>query len=75
VCGALLQGWLAEQLGVRQSRAATGALALLATAAVGIALLRARHGTDPLEHDPVEHHPVEHDPLARPAHLRGTLTR
>jgi MFS family permease len=69
-CGALLQGWLAEQLGVRQGLAATGALALLATAAVGIALLRTRHGTDPLGHDP-----MEPDPLARPAHQRGTLTR
>jgi MFS family permease len=46
-CGALLQGWLAEQLGARQGLAATGALALLATAAVGIALLLTRHGTDP----------------------------
>jgi hypothetical protein len=50
-CGALLQGWLAEQLGVRQGLATTGALALLATAAVGLALLQTRHGTDPLGHD------------------------
>jgi MFS family permease len=50
-CGALLQGWLAEHLGVRLGLAVTGALALLATCAVGIALLRTRDGTDPLTHD------------------------
>ena len=47
-CGALLQGWLAEALGVRLGLAATGALALLATAAVGLALLRTRNDADPL---------------------------
>lgn len=39
-CGGLLQGWLAEQLGVRLGLAVTGALALVATAAVGLVLLR-----------------------------------
>jgi MFS family permease len=39
-CGALLQGWLAEQLGVRLGLAATGGLALVATAVVGAALAR-----------------------------------
>ena len=47
-CGALLQGWLAEELGVRHGLAVTGGLALLATAAVGLALVRTRHHTDPL---------------------------
>jgi MFS family permease len=39
-CGALLQGWLAETLGVRHGLAVTGALALLATMLVAVALRR-----------------------------------
>jgi MFS family permease len=44
--GALLQGRLAELLGVRAGLVVTGALALVATAAVALALLRARHHPD-----------------------------
>ncbi|MCL3859484.1 MFS transporter [Actinotalea sp. K2] len=38
-CGGLLQGWLAEELGVRAGLAVTGALALVATAVVGVCLV------------------------------------
>jgi len=38
-CGGLLQGWLAEALGVRAGLALTGGLALMATSAVGLALV------------------------------------
>ena len=37
-CGGLLQGWLAEAYGVRTGLVLTGALALVATVAVGVAL-------------------------------------
>ena len=37
--GGLLQGWLAQELGVRAGLALTGALALAATSAVGLALI------------------------------------
>jgi len=37
-CGGLLQGWLAEELGVRVGLAVTGGLALLATIVVALAL-------------------------------------
>jgi MFS family permease len=75
-CGALLQGWLAEHLGVRLGLAATGGLALLATAAVGLALLRTRHGADPLAHDPPTHDPLTHDPPTHDPHTtEGTVTR
>ncbi|WP_024286786.1 MFS transporter [Cellulomonas sp. KRMCY2] len=48
-CGGLLQGWLAEQLGVRLGLAVTGSLALAATAAVALVLRpRSRpHPPDP----------------------------
>lgn len=45
--GALLQGWLAELLGVRAGLVVTGGLALVATAAVALALLPGRHHPDP----------------------------
>jgi MFS family permease len=70
-CGALLQGWLAEELGVRQGLAATGALALLATAAVGIALLRTRHGADPLTQDQLP----QSTQTTRTTQQTGTLSR
>ncbi|WP_129336283.1 MFS transporter [Cellulomonas endophytica] len=45
-CGALLQGWLAEHLGVRHGLAVTGGLAALATVGVAIALVRVRRRAD-----------------------------
>jgi MFS family permease len=59
-CGGLLQGWLAEELGVRTGLAATGVLALVATSAVGLTLVgrRRRGGRDPVEPAPVIPQPV-----------------
>lgn len=45
-CGGLLQGRLTEELGVRQGLVVTGALAVTASAAVGLALIRNRRTSD-----------------------------
>ena len=76
-CGALLQGWLAEELGVRHGLAATGALALVATAAVAVALRRARGrtpravadldtGSRPTADPPATNRPAADPPAADP---------
>ncbi|WP_250443667.1 MFS transporter [Actinotalea sp. C106] len=50
--GGLLQGWLAETLGVRWGLAVTGMLALAATAVVGLVLLRWHPPQAPVETTP-----------------------
>jgi MFS family permease len=72
--GALLQGRLAELLGVRAGLAVTGGLALVATGAVAVALLRARHRPDAPAPAPV---PVLHhdDTRPDPRSPRGTPSR
>nr|WP_243759060.1 MFS transporter [Actinotalea soli] len=50
--GGLLQGWLAEALGVRWGLAVTGMLALAATAVVGLVLLRWHPPQGPVETAP-----------------------
>ncbi|WP_298457455.1 MFS transporter [uncultured Cellulomonas sp.] len=60
--GALLQGWLAEELGVRLGLVVTGGLALLATAAVAAGLARVGRATPPEPDGSHDATPPDHPP-------------